>query len=88
MESKSLDYYKRFHLMVTAGICCGLYHPCEWLASADRDLSEFMLNSTEHQEFINLATKDLFNWVHMREAESQQEADQWVSNYYSKEVKA
>jgi len=78
MQKGDAKYMSHFHDMVAEGVCCGLETPQEWLRSYSRCISKPYDQIPEIDEFIALAEEELFELIHMRPHESEQELVDWL----------
>lgn len=83
-------YNTHFRFMVTEGLICGLMHPVEWLVSYSRGMGLPYDRLPEIDEFVSLASKELYGDIHMIPKESIKPKDiqGWIDRYYKKGVES
>lgn len=76
-------YNKHFHNMIMGSLVCGLGHPVEWLTDYGRMICMPYDQIPEMDEFVSLAWYELFEAVHCRRAENENDIQKWINEYYN-----
>lgn len=77
-------YNQHFHDMIIEGVCCGSLHPVEWLVGYSRGIGQDNNKLSEINEFIDQASKELFEFDQCRKPIDDTEIQSWIDKYYDR----
>jgi hypothetical protein len=70
--------------MILEGVALGLTHPIEWLEHYSRCIAAPYVDFPERSEFINEASKELYEVFNYRVAASPEDIYNWMNSYYDR----